>query len=48
MKTPPLAFEFSVALRFLREGRMQSALILAGVLVLSRPQAEVEVSDIHD
>ncbi len=24
------------------------ALILAGVLVLSRPQAEVEVSDIHD
>jgi hypothetical protein len=24
------------------------ALILAGVLVLSRPQAEVEASDIHD
>lgn len=31
MKTPPLAFEFSVALRFLREGRFQSVLIIVGV-----------------
>ena len=29
--TPPLAFEFSVALRFLREGRFQSLLIIVGV-----------------
>lgn len=31
MKAPPLAFEFSVALRFLREGRFQSLLIIVGV-----------------
>lgn len=31
MTTPPLAFEFSVALRFLREGRFQSLLIIVGV-----------------
>jgi lipoprotein-releasing system permease protein len=31
MGKPPLAFEFSVALRFLREGRFQSLLIIVGV-----------------
>ncbi|MCV4615091.1 hypothetical protein OFM04_34865, partial [Escherichia coli] len=31
MARPKLPFEFLVALRFLREGRMQTALILLGV-----------------
>ena len=31
LRRPPLAFEFSVAVRFLKEGRFQSLLIVVGV-----------------
>ena len=43
-----MSFVWTVAWRLLREGRFQTVLILAGVWLLSRPAAEVAVSDIHE